>query len=717
MILKNKKILGALLLLLVVTIAICSCAGTPETPSTDTSGAADTAGDAADAPIPDPDPSYTSDKYNVISKEEYMDKITAAFLGQLAGFLSGHEFSTSGDGGMAVAMPESKFEYLGGLYADDPRCDKHIKQVSSGIWEVWFDDDFSVDVVNQYILGDMYRQKKTPTQKYISDGWITYDVWDMGGGQRQAGAFGNIQRHGYLPQFAGNGEFDNWYSYLSEPYLATDTLGFNAAGMPETAKELSGMFAQVTGDRDNVLWAQMFATMISNAFFESDIQTLIMESCKVFPEGSWPLQIIEDVFTVYEKYPNDWRKAYIEFEAKHCTKYTSDAGTDINCGFVILDLLYGGGDYMTTCKIGSLAGYDCESTCGIALAVLGIIGGTEILPEDTNTYIWQDGEGILTNKVFTSWDQGVWMKAGGLPERIKISKVLEKYQKNFESVLEEMGGESDDYYYYIPKQTLGEYDTIEIENSFFGSGDTTGFETEGTVTMTDMATMGQSAVELKNNASISQTVSGLEVGKTYALSAYIRTSSNGTAYLFASEVNGQNAVCASVHQTQGSAAKNENRVTYSAVKRTLVFTATAGEMKIGVKFVGTGDEYAIADAFNLFRITETKVGEVTIENKTADNKCDQVLTLTVNSETNKEAYLKITFANPNGEIKKLPLTVNYLKYATMGLYKTCETEGMEGVDCVYVPLTLIKGENSIVSTYSGAIYVYSVEYVELTTTY
>jgi len=706
---KRGFFLTAIVFAVVMLSLLCSCADT----QSEGDGGDSTPVDTADTTphVPDPDPSYPADSYYILSKEDYEDKTRAAFLGQLAGFLSGHEFATSSDGKCAVAMPDEKFKYLGGLYANNPRADKHIKHVTSGIWEVWFDDDFSVDVVNQYILLDMYRQKYTTCQKLISDGWITYDVWDMGGGQRQAGAFGLISRRNYLPQFAGSTETGNWYSYISEPYLGTDTLGMNAPGMPETARKLAADFSHVTGDRDNVLWAQMFSAMISRAYFESDIELLIRESCAVFPEGSYPLSVVEDVFRVYEKYPDDWRKAYIEFEAKHYVKGdTRDADTDINCGFVLLDLLYGEGDYMKTCKIGSLAGYDCESTCGIALAVLGAIGGCEILPEETNTYIWQDGEGILTNLVAPGHkdDKGLWMIADGLPDRIKISKVLEKYQKNFESVLAEAGGAKDDHYYYIPKQQLLSYKAVEIENGSFESGDTSSFKVNGKVEMTAAATTGFYAVKMSENAEISTTVNGLLKGKTYALTVYAKTTDNASVYLYAKSGDG-NAVCTSVHETTGTP-KYEAQ---STVKRTLVFRAAGTDAEIGVKLTGTGGEYAVVDSFSLVELDEKTVGTVTV-NAPADNHAyGQTFSLSVNSDTNKEVYLKLTFDNFNGEITDLPLTVNGQKYSTAALYKTAAASDMQSSNTVYIPILLRKGENTVISIYKGTVYLYEAELVDV----
>jgi hypothetical protein len=559
----------------------------------------------------------------------------------------------------------------------------------------------------------MYRQKNTTCQKLITDGWLKYDVWDMGGGQRQAGAYGVISRRNYLPQFAGNTEYDNWYSYLSEAYIGTDSLGMNAAGMPETARDLAEMFSQVTGDRDNMLWAQMFSVMISRAYFESDIETLIRTSAEsVFPAGSWPREVMIDVFEVYEKYPNDWRAAYKDFESRHYLKGdTTQSDTDINCGFVILDLLYGKGDFMETCKIGSLAGYDCETTAGIALTVLGIMGGMDVLPEGTNEKIWQDGRGILVNIVCPGDldDQGVWMIADALPERIEISQIIEMYTHSFESVLAEQGGAMDEYYYYIPKQQLSAYDAPVITNGDFETGDLSGFEVKGDVSIIPVAVTGRSAAKLENNGSLTAKVTGLKVGEKYAFTAFVRTTDNSSAFLFAREQGGANSVTASVRATKGTP-KYEAQ---SNVKRTLFFTATASEMELGVAFAGTGAEFAVADSLTLVRLNEISAGSAEIKDASADGVYNGNIAVKLNVKKSGEHYLKLTFANANSKIVDLPLNVNYKKYASAAFYKTDVMEGSEAVDCLYIPIHLNEGENTVTSIFTSPIKILSAEVVDI----
>ena len=132
----------------------------------------------------------------------------------------------------------------------------------------------------------MYAQYGTVASKLIKDDWVRYDVWDMGGGHRTFGAYGLFKNKNYLPQFVGTTEFGNLFNVNGEPYIANETLGLVVPGMPNRAVELASLFAGVTSDRDPTEWAKLFAAMISMAYFEDDVPTLIRNAAEVLPEGS-----------------------------------------------------------------------------------------------------------------------------------------------------------------------------------------------------------------------------------------------------------------------------------------------------------------------------------------------------------------------------------------------------------------------------------------------
>jgi len=649
----------------------------------------------------------------------YRDKTTAGFVSQLVGMLSGYEYVRLANDRCRVAMPEEWFSLCNGPYAGNDahtfQMDKLLLNKDTGILEVWIDDDFSVDIFNQHALEKMYTEYGTVVSKAISDSWLEYSIWDMGGGQRKAGAYGLISRNGYLPQFAGSSEFGNWYSFLPEPYIATDTLGISAAAMPRTAAEQARKFAMVTGDRDNVEWAQMFSAMLAMAYVETNVETLIRSAAEVLAPDSVPYAIVEEVFALYEQNPSDYRSAYIAFENAHYTDGVTKAGdTTINCGFVLLDLLYGGGDYMQTAKIGSIAGYDCETTCGIALSVLAILGGTDVMLEETDRLVWQGGNGVIVNRSRSSFSEDVYMHADNLLERMPIADVIDLYVRNFERILAAEGGFMDDHYYYIPRQTVGSHKSIALPNGGFEDGTVNGFEVKGTAEISPLAATGMYAAKLTGETEMYTKVYGLTVGKTYSLSAFIRVTDMSSAYLFARD--GGKAYSAAVYRTEGTGAYDAHK----SIARTLTFTATGSTMEIGVRFVPNAvysTPFAIVDALSLQEICESAVGTAEISDTAADQLYRGKVTVAVHADKSAESLLKVSFANHAPVHTDAALTVNGKPGGSVAFSATGgAVPGFTPADAVYIPVLLTQGENTVTLAFpERQLYIRDVSLVETST--
>ena len=658
--------------------------------------------------------------YNVLSIEDYRDKTMLGFLSQPVGFLSGYEFAKNSDGTMRIAMPDDWFAMCNGPYAEynarNKHTDKLLQNTETGLWEVWNDDDFSIDILNQYILQDMYGTYGTFASKTIKDGWVQYNVWDMGGGHRTYGAYGLMKKYGYLPQFSGNTEYGNRYNVNGEPYIANETLGMDAAGMPNVAVDMAEIFGSTTSDRDPTLWLQFFAAMYAQAYFEDDIPTLIRSAEKVLPEGCWQRQVIDQVFALREKYPTAWRRAVAEAERycwqKHYDKDGNSGETSINCSFILIGLLWGEGDYYETCRIISLAGHGGDSTTPVGLGIVGIITGWEGLDAKSksviNEKVWQDGRGVIANLPLGT-TSGYYMYCEGLPERILISDILDLYQKNFESILLEHGGKIEDGKYYIPKSLYAIEGTDTVCLSEFESGTLNGFTMSGTVTATPTvaAFSGDYALQLNGHPTVDstavKTLTGLTVGATYRVSAFICTSARTTAQLFVREVGGAAAASVTVY----------DHTDY--VKRELAFTATAPTMEIGFAVpAGTNTlRYAILDELQVIRVAETSVGEAKITTAAgADGKYSGTVQVSVHANTSKEVYLKLTFANPVGKTVNMTLQVDGKAYAGVPLYKT--GAAAEVADTVYIPLLAEGGKTAYTVSLdlgTNAVYLYDIQLV------
>ncbi len=672
----------------------------------DTLNAAMTEANTAKAPQKE-STAKIEDGYYVISEEEYEDKTFAGFMAQLTGFLSGYEFARNSDGSPKIAMPDTWFDLCNGPYANynknNVHGDKLLLNEETGIWEVWNDDDFSIDILNQYILRDAFKQYGTVSSKVISDDWVKYNVYDMGGGHRRQGAYGLMSKYGYLPIYTGNKEFGGLYNVNGEPYIANETLGMSAAAMPSLAVDQAELFGGATSDRDPIHWLKFFTALISMAYVEDDIPAMMREAQKILPEDCWQYKCIDEAFRLHSVYPDDWRRAVAHIERnnrqKHYDLDNYNGETSVNCSMILVGLLYGEGDFYETCKIISLAGHGGDSTTPVGLSAVAIACGWEGIDAKSrdriNELVWQDGKGIIVNRPIGE-NQDVWMYMAGLQERFLIADLLDMYKANFENNLKANGGKIENGNYYIPVTTLGAVDEIFVDE--FESGKLDGYKTNGKVEIA-AGFSGECGAKLIGDAkesSITKTLTGLTVGEDYRVTAFISTAAGATANL--SIKSGSENITVTVH----------NEVIYA--KREFVFTAadTTAELKFSIPAGTPEHRYATIDEIWVLRVSEKEEGTAAIANKSADN-CYTKLDINVKSNEYKEVILKVTFANKNAEILNTEVKVNGGYYAGVPFHKT----GEDGRGIAYIPVLAKNTTEYTVSidTGSASLYVYDVELV------
>ncbi len=658
---------------------------------------------------------FNPDDYNVITVTRYLDKTKLGFLSQIVGFLSGYEFARDPVTKLPMlAMADSYFEMCNGAYADPKdfnlHGDKHLYNEETGIWEVWNDDDFSIDILDQYILRDMYAQYGTVNTKVITDDWIKYDVYDMGGGNRDIGAYGLMKNYQYLSVFSGNTEMCNNFNVNGEPYIGNETLGMVSAGMPNLAVELAHKFGSTTSDRDPLEWLKMFAAMYSLAYFENDIPTIIRTAQRsTMPEGTWPYEVVDKCFELYEKHDN-WRDAIIEadkiFRSLSYDNSSYMGCSSINCSFIILGLLYGEGDYYETCKIISLAGHGGDSTTPTALGVVGVVCGWTHLDATSKGIIeekvWQNGNGVIVNRPLDpDGSYGTWMHMAALEERFNIKELIYLYQANFENILFENGGFKLGGSYYIPKQTFAEIETVYTEH--FENGGIADYIAEsGTVQNPADPFMGAKAIEVVANENGSglayTTVSGLSVGEKYSLSAFIRTADGATGHMFVRENDKDFSDYETVHDSnvyirRFTTGVGENDMC-SYVKRTLVFVATAPTMEIG--FVAEGGGVA-ADAIVLTKFEESTVADVTVYGaQNEDGAYNGLIRFEIEGGADKEAWLKLTYASNATALEKKITLVNRSWQSRTPIVPT-----NGGKVTIYIPVLVNKDANNLVTMFVG----------------
>ena len=121
--------------------------------------------------------------YYVLSKADYANKTRAAYLAKLTSFFTDYKFVWNRDGSPRVALPDSWYGVMKGSDTQNnpyhQKVAKLFKNETTGIWESYVADSFGIDILNLYILRDMYEQYGTVTTKVMTEDWVKYDVWDL----------------------------------------------------------------------------------------------------------------------------------------------------------------------------------------------------------------------------------------------------------------------------------------------------------------------------------------------------------------------------------------------------------------------------------------------------------------------------------------------------------------------------------------------------------
>ncbi|MBQ2732551.1 MAG: hypothetical protein IJF74_00180, partial [Clostridia bacterium] len=78
------------------------------------------------------------------------------------------------------------------------------------------------------------------------------------------------------------------------------------------------------------------------------------------------------------------------------------------------------------------------------------------------------------------------------------------------------------------------------------------------------------------------------------------------------------------------------------------------------------------------------------------------ISCTVESETDKEAFIKLKFANSSSTFTTADITLNRKQYRATAFYKTAAAPaGYTAADCVLIPVVLKKGSNTFALDFGG----------------
>ena len=303
-------------------------------------------------------------KYRKISVEEYMNKVKAGWIGQMAGV---------GLGG------PTEFYWKGEIIPEDRI-------------PVW-----TPEMVNQFNQDDIYVEMTflRTLEKYGFDVSIRQAGIDFANSQyalwhaNKAGC--DNLRGGIAPPASGNPAYNSHADDI-DYQIEADYAGLISPGMPKLAIQLGEIFGRLMNYGDGLYGGQFVSGMYAEAFFENDMEKIVRAGLKCIPKGSQYYECISDVLKWYRENPDDWEKTWGLINEKYqmnpeYRKFSCSGSEDsfnidakINGAYVVMGMLYGNGDIKKTITISTRCGQDSDCNPANSGGILFTTIGFENLP-------------------------------------------------------------------------------------------------------------------------------------------------------------------------------------------------------------------------------------------------------------------------------------------------------------------------------------------------
>ena len=304
-------------------------------------------------------------QYHRISADDYVDKMAAGWVGQMAG--------------VGWAAP-TEFKYLERIIPEnqvppwDPQMVNQFNQ-----------DDIYVEMTFLRTL-EQHGFDVSYEQAGIDFANSGYQLW-------HANKYGRENlRKGIAPPDSGHPKFSR-HSDDIDYQIEADYAGLIAPGMPDVAIELGETFGRMMNYGDGLYAGQFVSGMYAAGFFETDIKKIIAAGRACIPEQSQYAQMVTDVVGWYTEHPDDWVKSWEKIEAKYqknpeyrryaCDGPTCIANIDakINGAYIVMGLLYGQGDPDKTIAISMRCGQDSDCNPSSAAGILFTSMGLKQVPK------------------------------------------------------------------------------------------------------------------------------------------------------------------------------------------------------------------------------------------------------------------------------------------------------------------------------------------------
>lgn len=309
--------------------------------------------------------SYGDDASRTLSVAEYRSRMTAGWIGQMAGVGWGAptEFQFNGRIVPAEEMPTWKPELINQFWQDDLYVEMtFLKSLETYGWDV------------------------SLKQAGIDFARSGYPLWHANKVGRD-----NL-RKGIAPPDSGHPQF-NEHADDIDYQIEADYSGLIAPGLPNVPIQLGETFGRIMNHGDGLYGGQFVGGMYAAAFFETEPVAIVEAGLECIPAESQYSECIRDVIAWWKENPEDWEAVWRKIEAKYnenldyrkasCggKKKSFNIDAKINGAYIVMGLLYGQRDPDQTIRIATRCGQDSDCNPSSAAGILFTSLGMEKIPE------------------------------------------------------------------------------------------------------------------------------------------------------------------------------------------------------------------------------------------------------------------------------------------------------------------------------------------------
>lgn len=297
-----------------------------------------------------------------LSLDDYRDKMTAGWLGQMVGVEWG--------------LP-TEFKWQGSIIPNDKVPVWKPETVNGG----FVNDDLYVEMTFLRTL-ELHGLMATTRQAGIDYANSQYGLCAANWVGRD-----NLRR-GIAPPDCGHPD-NNLCADDIDYQIESDFAGLISPGLPQQVIRLGNVFGSLVNQGDGVWAGQFMGGMYAEAFFTKDVDRLIDAGLRCIPAESQYAQMVRDVRAWHAESPDGWetcwakvKARYIDDSAFHRGKI-DQPGSDVkpNGAFVVMGLLYGNGDFDRTMRVSMRCGWDSDCNPSSAAGVLATALGSKALLE------------------------------------------------------------------------------------------------------------------------------------------------------------------------------------------------------------------------------------------------------------------------------------------------------------------------------------------------